>query len=335
MSERKPTYGVDDRVKLADVIPLKTPFTLNIFPTNSCNFKCNYCAQSLGQEALKREYDFIPGTMSINTLRAAIEQAKSFTDKFKLVSMMGHGEPLVNPNIAEMVNVVKRANIAGRIDVITNASLLNTEKSLALIDAGLDVIRISLQGLSSKKYKEISNVELDFDEFLNNITFFYKNRKGCKVFVKIMDISLEEGEEDKFYQMFEHISDRMYIEKVKPVYDGVPYNENVFEVNTDRYGNVHEKRYVCPQPFYMLSLWPNGDVSSCDAIYKANVIGNINDESLVEMWNSENLRNFRIMQLEKKRGYHISCKRCCAPDDVSHPDDVLDVDISKILKHFT
>ena len=123
----------------------------------------------------------------------------------------------------------------------------------------------------------------------------------------------------------------MYIEQVKPVYDGVSYNEKVSEVTTDRYGNNHEKRYVCPQPFYMLSLWPNGDVAPCDAIYKANPLGNVRNEDLVDMWGSAGLKQFRKLQLEKKRACHEACSRCCAPDDVSHVSDVLDPYSDQIL----
>jgi radical SAM protein with 4Fe4S-binding SPASM domain len=334
MAEIKPICGVDDRVNLSSVVPLKTPFTLNIFPTNSCNFRCNYCAQSLGASNLKERYNFLPETMSVDTLKIAVEQAKAFSEKFKLVSMMGHGEPLVNPNLSKMINIVKMASIADRIDVITNASLLTKEKGIELIESGLDVIRISLQGLSSKKYRDISNVDINFDEFIDNISYFHKNKKNCKVFVKVMDISLLEGEEEKFYKTFENISDRMYIERVKPVYDGVLYNENVTEVNTDRYGNVHEKRHVCPQPFYMLSLWPNGDVAPCDGIYKANTLGNIHNENMLNMWNSKSLKKFCIMQLKNDRYRHDACNKCCAPDDVSHESDILDPHRDKILKTF-
>jgi GTP 3',8-cyclase len=334
MSEIKPTSGVDDRVRLAEIIPLLAPFTLNVFPTNLCNLKCSYCAQSLGWARLESEYAFSSESMSLDTLMIAIEQAKEFSAPFKLVSMMGHGEPLLNPHLPEMISIVKRAGIAGRIDVITNALLLTKEKSLALIEAGLDVIRISLQGLSSDMYKRTSNVTPDYDKFLENISFFYANKKQCRVFVKVMDAVLCFGEEDKFYSMFRNISDRMYIDKIKPVYDGVAYSEKVADVRTDRYGRSHEKRHVCPQPFYMLSLWPDGEVTPCDAIYKANLLGNVHRGNLVEMWNSENLLKFSMLQLQKKRTLHDACCRCCAPDDVSHPLDVLDGDAELIIERY-
>ena len=333
-SEIKPISGVDDRVCLAEAIPLATPFTINIFPTNACNFRCNYCAQSLGADYLKKEYGFSYETMGIEVMQQAVEQMKQFPQKIKLVSFMGHGEPLLNPNLPEMIRLVREAEVAERIEIITNASLLTPELSQALIQAGLSAIRISLQGISAEKYVKISNVKIDFPKFIDNIRYFYSIRGNCKVFVKVVDTSLEAGEEQKFYEMFEDISDRMYVEKIKPVYAGVEYQESVQEIAVDRYGNAHEKRMVCPLTFYMLSLWPNGDVVPCDAIYKPVVLGNIKNDTFYHMWNNSNMKGFQRMQLQRRRMENENCCKCCAPDDVSHPLDTLDHLPKEVLKRW-
>lgn len=333
-SEIKPISGMDDRVCLAEAIPLQTPFTINIFPTNACNFRCNYCAQSLDAVYLKKEYGFSYETMSIEIMQQAVEQMKQFPQKIKLVSFMGHGEPLLNPNLPEMIRLVREAEVAERIEIITNASLLTPELSQDLIQAGLSAIRISLQGISAEKYVKISNVKIDFPKFIDNIRYFYSIRGKCKVFVKVVDTSLAAGEEQKFYEMFEDISDRMYVEKIKPVYAGVEYKESVQEIVVDRYGNAHEKRMVCPLTFYMLSLWPNGDVVPCDAIYKPVVLGNIKNDTFYQMWNNSNMKGFQSMQLQKRRMENKNCCKCCAPDDVSHPLDTLDHLPKEVLKRW-
>jgi MoaA/NifB/PqqE/SkfB family radical SAM enzyme len=320
----KPSSGVDDRVRLADAIPLRTPFTLNIFPTNLCNFRCSYCAHSLGPERLSSDFGVRAESMSLETLREVVRQARSFPDRLKLVSMMGHGEPLMNPLLPEMVKIVKEAGIAERIDVITNGSILDRARGAALIESGIDVIRISLQGVTTKKYREIAHVRLEYPKLIENISYLYAHRKQCKIYVKIMDISLAEGEDEQFYRTFDKISDRMYIDRVKPVYAGVKYDERVDEVTVDRYGYSHQTRKVCPQPFYMISVWPGGDTASCDAIYKAGLLGNIAGTTLTEMWSSDTLREFRAVQLRGLRYSNTACSRCCAPDDVIHLLDVLD-----------
>lgn len=329
----KPICGLD-RVKLSVVIPLETPFSLYVFPTTFCNFKCIYCAHSLGLEEMKKRYNFEAQNMDIETFNLIVEQVKKFPQKLKLLSLTGQGEPLINKNISKMAEIAKKNDIAERIEIITNGSLLNKEISKSLIEAGLDTIRISIQGLSAEKYKKMCNYELNFDEFIDNIRYFYENKRQCNVFVKIMDVALEEGESEKFYNIFSKISDRMYIEKCKPVYDGVEYPEEAYS-STDRYGRAHIKREVCPLPFYMLAIFPNGDVVPCDSIYKPIVLGNVHSDTLFDIWNTDKLKEFWLMQLKKMRYRNEKCAKCCAPDDVAHPEDELDSEAENILKRLS
>lgn len=329
-SEIKPICGLE-RIKLAGAVPLETPFTLFVFPTTFCNFKCNYCGHSLGLEKMKEKYNFEPQNMPTDTYQRVIEQSKEFPDRFKLLSLTGHGEPLINKNLPQMIEFAKKANIADRVEIITNASLLTHETSRALIDAGLNTVKISLQGLSTARYSEVCGYNLDFEELIGNIRYFHQNKKECKLFVKVVDIALKSGEEEKFYNLFSDISDRMYIEQCRPVYDGVHYSESA-AVTVDRYGRVHQKRQVCPLPFFMLGIFPNGDVEPCDTIYKPVVIGNVNEDTLFDLWNGAKLRNFQMMQLKRQRNGNPRCAVCCAPDDVSHPEDALDDAAEDILK---
>jgi len=65
-----------------------------------------------------------------------------------------------------------------------------------------------------------------------------------------------EGEEEKFYRLLKMLRQNVY-RKMLPAYDGVEITKNM-KVEYDRYGRKHEKRNVCPLPFYMLGIFPNG-----------------------------------------------------------------------------
>ncbi len=332
MSEIKPFTGVDDRVKLSKVIPLDTTFTLNIIPSNACNFRCIYCVQSLDQKVLDSKYNFKRDIMTLDIFEKIVIQSKMFPNKVKLISFMGQGEPLLNRNLAEMVNLTKKAEIAERVDIVTNASLLTHQLSDELIESGLDALRISIQGINSEKYSSVSRVDINFEEFISNIEYFYnKSRNKCKLYVKIIDAALDKEEDQLFYKLFEKITDRMYIEQIKPVYDGIDYKRFDTSLESDRRGYIHKKRYICPQPFYVLCIWPNGDVIPCSAIHRVSHLGNVNEENLLTMWNSKKLRAFQIMHLKKKRYDHKQCGVCCAPDDCAHPEDVLDEDAERLI----
>ncbi|MCR4925398.1 MAG: radical SAM protein [Clostridiales bacterium] len=336
MSEIKPFSGVDDRTPLSSVVPLDTPFTLNIFPSEICNFRCNYCAQSLGKDEIAKQYGLNGKMLDIETAELIAEQSKAFKHKYKLISMMGHGDHLCNKNLPKIISILKKADIAERIDIITNASLLTNEVSDSLIEAGLDILRVSLQGITDASYKKLTGVNVDFNKFYNQLSYFYKKSNGkCKVYVKTMDVSLDsKDEEKKFFELFEKCSDRMYIDKVKPVYDKVTYSDEQMDISTDRYGNRHSPRVVCPQPFYMLSVWSNGDVSPCDALYKASPLGNVHQTALTDMWLNKTHKDFCLAQLNGERFNHSCCSRCCAPDDVAHKEDILDDARNELKKLF-
>jgi len=330
MAEIKPLAGME-RHALRDVVPLKTPYAAYIFPTNLCNFMCNYCGHSLGLAAMKEEYDLCTENMSMDTLKRVVDQLKEFDEPLKVISLTGHGEPLVNPELENMVSYIKNSGVTKRIEIITNASLLTNERADKLIEAGLDCIRISLQGLSTEKYFEVCKRKVDFDKFVNQIRYFYEHKKSCQVFVKIMDVALEDGEEEEFYRIFDPISDRMYVEQCRPVYSGVEMTENM-ECVDDRYGRKHEPRIVCPLCFYMIGVHPNGDVAPCETIYKPATLGNVYESTIYEMWNGDKNLEFQKMQLRKERFQNPGCARCCAPDDVAHPEDELDSVANMLLE---
>ena len=230
-----------------------------------------------------------------------------------------------------MVRIAKEKNVAERIEIISNASLLRPTLSDALIDAGLDTLRVSLQGLSSKKYEDICRAKVDFDEFVENIRYFYAHKKRTNLFLKVMDVALDEGEEEQFYRLFSDCTDRMYIEHMLPAYDGVEMTKDMV-IETDRNGVKTDRIYqVCPLAFYMLGVFPNGDVEPCDTIYKPIVLGNVHHGRILDMWHGEKMHEFWRMQLEGRRSENIRCANCCAPNDVAHPEDHLDDAAQEIL----
>lgn len=325
-----PLAGLE-RVPLREHIPLSTPFSAYIFPTNRCNFRCSYCAHSLGSQGFQEQYGFPPETMSMDTYRAAVDQLAEFPERLKTLSLTGQGEPLLHPRLPEMVAYAKEKGVSGRIEFMSNGALLRPELSRALVDAGLDGIRISLQGLSSRKYAEVCGAKLDFDRFVEQVAWLYGHRKQCEVFVKILDVALEPGEEERFYALFSPIADRVYIEQCRPVYAGVSSTEGL-TAEADRYGRPHRPRRICPLCFFMLGIFPNGDVYPCETIYRPEYLGNVHRDRLTDLWNGQRLRGFWKAQLEGGRARIPGCARCCAPDDVSHPEDELDGSEQELLE---
>jgi len=62
----------------------------------------------------------------------------------------------LHKDIAKMVEYAVKMNVAEAVDIVTNGLLLEPDLSDKLIAAGLSKLRVSIQGVTSGKYEEIS-----------------------------------------------------------------------------------------------------------------------------------------------------------------------------------
>lgn len=324
-----------NRTKLSEVIPIDTPYVFGFWTGDICNFKCKYCVHSLGENIYTKDKDIIPIMLEWNLFVQAADSLKDFSRPIKKILFSSIGEPLLNKKLPEMIRYVKKIGVTNYCEVVTNASLLTHDLSECLIDAGLDRLCVSIQGVSAKKYKEISNVNLDYDKLVEELGYFYKYSEGrCKVHIKTVDMALDEGEEDVFYATFTPISDTINIDNVIEAFQDVDYSEMIDDKNKGLYGGVKNHRIVCPSVFYTMYMLPNGDIATCCNAPYPVILGNINNESIFSMWNAKTRLNFLRMQLDGKRMLHAVCKKCVLPDTVNFQEDDLDEDRCNILKRF-
>ena len=75
-----------------------------------------------------------------------------------------------------MVRYAKASPKVQRVDTTTNASLLTKDRSLEIIDAGLDRINISVEGINADQYRDFSGHKMDYQQFVDNIAFFYDHK---------------------------------------------------------------------------------------------------------------------------------------------------------------
>lgn len=322
-----------NRAQLHDVVPLDTPYNVEIEVSSLCNARCIYCAHST-------DHGLYEGNMTEELFYKILCDLKAFPHKVKKCNLFGFGESLMHPKFPEMVKETKAADVAEAVEFTTNGMLLTTEKIDAILDAGIDTIRISLQGINEETYQKICGVHLDFHRFINNLTYLFQNRGGCRVRMKIADTAIKDipDGEERFKKLFGPIADSIYIEHILPIYAGVDYDGIDKGICRDtRNGRmgiqqdaVHK---VCHRPFYRLRICTDGRVTAmcCDATRDV-LFGKIQDETLLDIWNGKRRTNFLKMQLEGKRFAHPWCKDCAMPNDIASEADILDPWAADILK---
>lgn len=319
------------RKQLKDVIPLHTPYVATVFPVYACNFRCSYCVHS----KKKKERSFVAKNefLPFDIYRKFADGLKEFPEQVRALHFTGLGEPTLHPNLARMVRYAKEIDATQTVDTITNGYLLNKVGD-DLLDAGIDCIRISLQGLSSEEYFRMSGVHIDFDAFCDTIARLYKRRGHTRIYIKIMDVSLKDRSEDEFYSRFENISDQIAIEHLCPLAESINYNDTfdmaefVYTMNGNRVPNAQ----VCPQPFYTMQVNPDGDIIPCCTIERPVAVGNVVDKSPVEIWNSKAFHDFRRLQIQKRKNENPVCRTCMQYKFGMFPEDYLDDEAETILK---
>ncbi len=298
------------RTRLADVLPLRTPFVVQVFPIYACNFTCEYCFHAIPV----KERGFVSNwpVMKYDLYKKCIDELAQFGDQLKVLRFVGMGEPLLHKNIAEMIGYAVSTNVALRVELLTNGSLLTNRMSDALIAAGLSRMVISLQGVSSEKYRRISKVDIDFEKFVSNIEYFYNHKTDTHVYIKIVDIALDEKDtEQKFYDTFGDICDSIAVETAVPIMPGVDY-EKVLKNPGSRtqFGLPVAPIQVCPQPFFTMQINPDGKVVPCYQITYPGIMGDANHQTMQEIWHGEGYRAFRQAMLNGRDKVCDVCSQC-------------------------
>jgi len=318
----KPRIDLENRTKLETVIPLSVPFVIFVDPSDLCNFHCKFCPT--GDIKLMKKVGRSLKTMDFKLYKKIIDDICEFEKPIKVLRLYKDGEPLLNPRFADMVRYAKEKKCAERIDTTTNASLLNPKINLEIIEAGLDRINISIEGVNENQYSEFSNYKIDFNKLVGNIRHLYENRKNCEMIIKINGDTISDNDKKKFYEIFGDIADGVYIEHIMSCWPGFDLNAKGIKVNQEVgiYGQKIKEVQVCPYVFYSFSINSDGSASACFLDWSRKlIIGDVKKESVKDIWNGEKLLNYQKMFLMKKRKQHSICGNC---GQMTHgmPDDI-------------
>lgn len=335
MKESKIQTSYDkNRQCLGEIYPLSTPFTVILDTSEACNFRCSYCFRATDLQEAWGNYAIKKNLMKWDVFERAVEQIKEFPESVKQISLSNHGEPLCNRRLPEMVRYIKDQGITARISIHTNAALLDKEYALELAESGIDKVVISLQGLTSEKYKEICAVELHFDTFYKNLKYLYDNKKENTVInIKIMDVAVG-NQEEEFYEKFSKIADHVFVEKMVPIWKNTGNGECKPDKVMNKYGEAFPYQECCPLLFNTLVVTPDGDVYPCTQVLSEECLGNVSECSLVELWNgkerTELLRRQLLLEAPE------SCNGCyIRQNSIFTREDMIDayrLDILKRLK---
>ncbi len=252
--------------------------TVGLETNNTCNLRCQHCP-------VPGEMTRPKGIMSFSVFKNIIDSNPSLSR----IYLTDWGEPLLHPEIIEMIAY---AHSKGKhISLTTNGTLLDRLMGEKLIKAGLNLIKVSIDG-GPQTYEKIrgfpySKIKRNLHEFLR-----LREEMGSRIWVEVTMVVYDEtiGEVETF------------LAEWKNKVDAVNFQPRFFTW-------PRAKRSACRDLWRLLVVLWDGRITPCCADYDGElVVGRVDDKNLQDIFNSPALRSLRRQHL--KKAWSGLCARC-------------------------
>jgi radical SAM protein with 4Fe4S-binding SPASM domain len=287
------------------------PTMVQVQTINACNASCVMCPYG-------RTPDSQMGGQMEHSLWDKIVNEIAEHEYVDTFIPMLQDEPFLDPKILEKVSAFKEKT-RGRvkIELVTHGGLLTPETIAMICRTPLDTLTISVDSIHKEVYEKI-RVGLSYDIVMSNIQKLIEARPKTRLAVRMVRQTLNRNEVQEFVVFWRargveamawDIGNRS---GAVQQYDAL----QVSHENARWYsmvGNILLERFTphCPVPFYSASILHNGDLLACgfDWLHES-VVGNVRNQTIAEIWNSDKMRKIRKLHYEKRAQEIGMCGRC-------------------------
>ncbi len=281
------------------------PKFFQIETIRACNARCTFCTYEESDKAVP--------LMSDTLFNKIADEIRRYSHWIESVCLQRLGEPLIDKKIAERIRRFKQAGIK-TVSLSTNASLLNDDKAREILEAGIDDVSLSIDSIDKEKFEKM-RVGLDFNTVLTNIKGFFGLRDKIRpnAIIRVRGISFFdlERKEDKeelagwegFWSYLKKPQDRIYMKSThnwgnqKSWSDYIPKKDLTYHPCVSLWSTMH--------------INTNGVVPLCCMDYDSRLdMGDVSNQSIVEVWNSEKWNRVRGLHSEGNRNEIKFCRGC-------------------------
>lgn len=302
MSSQEVKHTPDEIKDLAEYAKsVKFPRIIHASVSNVCNARCPNCPCTNDPQLRKGYGDRVfPPLMSKKIWDRIADGASKYGS---MIRLSGSGEPLLHKDIVDFM--VSALNKGAKVSLITNGSVLDQETILRLLKAGIESIEISVDAMNAEDYAKV-RVGLDWDTTYKNIITAKKLRDEgdyrTLIMVSIINQPTKIPNLDKAVEFWKERVDNVILRK---------YLRWGFMKSDDVTEPFLEKRIPCPLPFERIVVNTGGYVHFCTSDPGSwDPVGDLNLNTLEEVWNSDLLRKWRQYQADGEWYKIPLCRQC-------------------------
>lgn len=282
----------------------KKPTQVTIEFTNHCNLKCVYCCTTLGLRET--------GMMEAATFTNVFRNIKQLG--INRVRIVGGGEPTLHPEFGAFMEELARAT--KYVSVLSNGKWKNPGRVIEhLLLAPVDLIEVSVEGTTKEAY-ERSSVRGNFEFLLDNLKALKaerdRRRLRSMINLRVMMRPSDVGRKSELKKFWGPYCDTMLLQRLIQ-FSGLEDVEDLF-----RPAQRDEQKYPhCSIPFKAMEVnWDGSVPLCCYSVVQSGppgfIVGNVNQQSLKDIWNGDVFSTYRRGHRERDPGKMPICKGCSA-----------------------
>lgn len=288
---------------------LPFPKVLRIEPASQCNLACIHCPTGT--------IDMDRGIMQESTFEKILHEVLLHKDKIKVIVLYHGGEPLLNKNFAKMIQKLKNINPHFFIKTVSNGMALTQECSRELIESKLDAIEFSLDGISAQE-SEFIRKKSDVIRIVANIKKLITLKQETNTICPEISIATTQFF-SKEYPLFDYPNPNV------PTWFKETFNEKdikefktTYAMKWPHMGDTGMFDFIkvervptsyCDHIINTMTIRSDGSVVPCCFDLTSQLImGNIQNNSLLDIWMNEKYNSLRV-SIENKKLVSI-CKNC-------------------------
>ncbi len=270
---------------------LEPPFPYTNFlieTSNACNHACIFCAH----QKMKRPVQMIKPAFVRDILQQAYDLGT------REVGFYATGEPFLVKELPEYIRWAKEMGYS-YVYLTSNGALATPEKIRAVVDAGIDSVKFSINAPEREMYAFIHgrddfNVVCDHLKYLNE--YREQTGKAYKIFVTGILTRYTQGMKDQYFEVFEGLADEIVFKNVYNQGGYMPEIETLLKCTDDT-----EQYRRCNLPFDAVSVTCEGYLSVENADFENMlVVADLNKVSLKDGWYGEKMKKIRQAFIEDK-----------------------------------
>ncbi len=275
----------------------KAPRFIQLETVTKCNAKCAFCPQN----EIVRD----PARMPKETWQKIVADTRGMGITYRPFLT---NEPFVDNRMPEIVRYIKENDPTARVEFNTNGELVTEQMSIDLLEAGVDIMRFSIDGLSRETY-EPSRLGVNYDRVMER----------TRRFLQLWD---EGGYRDRVFtevRMIEVPENKHEVQAYRDFWQ--PQCTEVLITKLYQWPWTGQQRHdvvmkPCLKVLDELFFYSNGNATVCCwDVHERAVIGNVLKQSVMEIWESYAANCLRDLLDDGRRDLIHLCSRCNAYQD--------------------